>query len=213
MSLDEAINGTGLLDEQPPADLPPSPSPNLRPNRGVRSLFFSGSPQPEEEEEPPPSPSLQQPGDGSVSGSEWPSDEDEEPDSTTTSSPGSSADAKGGPLKPLTKAALKATTAQAVLIGSAMAHRVAARTEGQRVVGLYLADEQDADNIGDPLASIMHRRGGIAGGAMNPDVNDGLQIAMALANYVSKQVVKVSQAREVDQHLGAGGTLAPEAAE
>jgi hypothetical protein len=164
MSLDEAINGTGLLDEQPPADLPPSPSPNLRPNRGVRSLFFSGSPQPEEEEEPPPSPSLQQPGDGSVSGSEWPSDEDEDPDSTTTSSPGSSADAKGGPLKPLSKAALKVTTRKGVLIATSMAHRVAARTELQRAVGLYIADEQDAQADRRPGRLLLHRRGGIVGG-------------------------------------------------
>lgn len=197
MSLDEAINGTGLLDEQPPADLPPSPSPNLRPNRGVRSLFFSGSPQPEEGEEPPPSPSLQQPGDGSVSGSEWPSDEDEDPDSTTTSSPASSADARGGPLKPLSKAALKVTTRKGVLIATSMAHRVAAKTELQRAAGLYIADDQDQELIGDPVANLLSRRGGVVGGKMSEDANDALSALMGLANYIGKQValtVEIQQA-------------------
>jgi hypothetical protein len=125
-----------------------------------------------------------------------------EPDDPT-SSPTSSAD---GPLKPLGKAALRATTAQAILIGSAMAHRVAVRSEGQKLVGLYIADEEDADNIAAPLASIMHRHGGV-GGAMNPDTNDALQAALGLAGFISKQVVKATQAREIDQHLAAGGTL------
>jgi hypothetical protein len=143
--------------------------------------------------------------DGSVSEDE-PSEYGASPEpDDLTSSRTSSAD-PGAPLKPLGKAALKATTAQAILIGSAMAHRVAVRSEGQRLVGLYVADEDDADNIAGPLASIMQRHGGV-GGAMNPDTNDALQAVMGLAGYVSKQVVKASQAREVDQHLAAGGTL------
>lgn len=201
----EAPSGAVLLDEQSdPGQIPSLP----RQNRGPRSLFFSGS-QPEE----PPIPSTTTPGpaapqlepDVSASGSESPSDGADE-SREETSSPDSSAD-RGGPLKPLGKAALKATTAKAVLIGSAMAHRVAARTEGQRVVGLYLADEADAENIGEPIAEIMHRHGGVAGKAMNPDTNDALQAIMGLANYVSKQVIKAQQATEVDGHLAAGGTL------
>jgi hypothetical protein len=197
MSL-EMVNGT-LEEEDSDASQPSSPPPS--PSRG-RIPFFR-SPAAEEDLSstlPPLSPS--ESGDGSASAGEQPSDPSESPEET-----GPRASSADGPLKPLGKAALKATTAQAVLIGSAMAHRVAARTEGQRRVGLYIADEEDADNIGGPVASILHRRGGVAGGQLSPDANDALQAIMGLAGYVSKQVVRVQQAREVDGFLAAGGSL------
>lgn len=200
-------NGHVLEDEASPPELSPRP-----PQRPARSLFFRS---PETVEELPPAPrtspeapdqlAAEEEPTGSASEPDWTSDDSSEaPASDPTSSSTSSAKS---PLKPLGKAALKATTAKAVLIGSAMAHRVAARTEGQRSVGLYLADQEDADNIGEPVASILSRRGGIAGKEVSPDTADALAAMMGLANYVSKQVVRLQQAHEVDEHLAAGGTL------
>jgi hypothetical protein len=64
-----------------------------------------------------------------------------------------------------------------VKIGTGMAHTVAAKTEAQKAVGLYLADDDDAANIGNPLADMMHRRGDIVGGKLSPDANDFLKLA------------------------------------
>jgi hypothetical protein len=188
----EAVNGVPLLDD--PSE---SASPSLRPHSGLGSLFFSGTPQTEEEPLLPLSPSPLQPADESASASEWPSDEDsEELEEDTTSSPASSAD--GGPLKPLSKAALKVTTRKGVLIATSMAHRIAAKTELERAAGLYIADGQDQELIGDPVANLLSRRGGVVGGKMSEDANDALSALMGLANYIGKQValtVEIQQAQ------------------
>jgi hypothetical protein len=183
----------------------PSPSPGL---------FFQS---PAEPETPAPRSSpetvgegssphlLDEPGSASATG--WPLDDepDELSDSDPTSSGASSrADA---PPKIATRAALRETTRQAVIIGSGMAHRFGTRTDGQRAVGLYLADDEDADNIANPLSGILHRHGGVVGGAMTADAQEGVQVLLALGGYVSKQIVKAGQAREVDEHLAGGGTL------
>jgi hypothetical protein len=86
---------------------------------------------------------------------------------------------------------MRATARQAVTIGTGMAHTVAAKTEAQRAVGLYLADEDDAANIGNPLADIMHRRGDVVGGKLSPDANDFLKALMGVAGYLTKQMQKV----------------------
>jgi hypothetical protein len=203
-------NGAAVLDE--PSDGVLSPPKTrvpvlgfLQPNRPATPDSPSPQSPPAGEDEPSSSLPPAAADDGSVSEDE-PSEYGASPEPDDLTSSRTSSAEPGAPLKPLGKAALKATTAQAILIGSAMAHRVAVRSEGQRLVGLYVADQDDADNIAGPLASIMQRHGGV-GGAMNPDTNDALQAVMGLAGYVSKQVVKASQAREVDQHLAAGGTL------
>lgn len=106
----------------------------------------------------------------------------------------------------LGKKALKAATIKGVLIGSEMAHRALARTEGQRVVGLFRADDEDAENIGDPLAELLHRRGGIAGAtaAANPDVGDAIRLMMGMANLVSKQAAAAVMARQYDDQVATG---------
>jgi len=183
MSLDEA-NGVELLEE--PLGSQPSPSPQQ--SRGVRSLFFSGS-QPETlledplETEPAGSPSGIV--DGSASDVGWQSDLDESLEET---GPPASSGESGGPLKPLGKAALKATTRKGVLVATSAVHRIAARTDLEKAAGLYIADDQDQELIGDPVANLLHRRGGIVGGKMSEDANDALSALMGLANYIGKQV-------------------------
>jgi hypothetical protein len=180
MNLDEA---NGAVLEQSDASQP-SPSPTPSPNRGVLgNLFFSGS-QPEEEFPSPPSSPLPN-DDGSASADEWQSDPDES--HPETSSPGSSADG-GGPLKPLSKAALRATSRKGVLIATSAVHRFAAKTELEKRAGLYIADDQDQELIGDPVANLLSRRGGVVGGKMSEDANDALGALMGLANYIGKQV-------------------------
>jgi hypothetical protein len=186
MSLDEAV----LEQSDPgqiPSPLPPQPRNLLR----GPSLFFSGS-QPEEPEPWPTLEETSQPadGDGSASDDESLSDPDESPEET--SSRDSSGDA-GGPLKPLGKAALRATTRKGVLIATSAVHRIAARQVLERKAGLYIADEQDQELIGDPVANLLHRRGGIVGGKMSEDANDALSALMGLANYVSKQIVLTAE--------------------
>lgn len=137
--------------------------------------------------------------DDSPSVSAWPTDEsDADDESAPTSSRGSSADA----VRPLGKAMQTAAARQAVLVASGMAHRFATTSEAQLMVGLYLADEEDAERIGDPLARIAGRRVKDSAAIANPDAADAISAMLGLAGYVSKQIVKLSEAR----------TIAPEAA-
>jgi len=187
MSLDEAT----VLGQSDAGQIPsPPPLPSQSRGRSL-PLFFGGS----QEEEAAPWPTLEetsQPADvdGLDSGDEWLSDPDESP--SGTSSPDSSADG-GGPLKPLGKAALRATTRKGVLIATSAVHRIAARQELEKAAGLYIADEQDQELIGDPVANLLHRRGGIVGNKMSEDANDALSALMGLANYVSKQIVLTAE--------------------
>lgn len=204
MSLDEA---TDLLDEQSPSQpSSPSPIPPQSPRMPGLGLFFSGGRTEEPEGLAEAAASLQEPSqllsdDGSASAGEWPSSDSEDHEEGTTSSPASASGDGGGPLKPLTKAALKATTRKGVLIATSMAHRVAAKTELEKRAALYIADEQDQELIGDPIANLLHRRGGIAGGKMSEDANDALSGLMGVANYIAKQVALTVEI----QRIQAGG--------
>jgi hypothetical protein len=187
MTLDHA-DGSPVLDESPS-----SPPPPLSPPRG--SLFGFGS-LPEEEDSLPGT----EDGPGSGSETEWPNepelDDSESLDSSPTSSPGSSRADKPAAL--LSQAQMRATARQAVVIGTGMAHTVGAKTEAQKAVGLYLADDADAAAIGNPLADIMHRRGDIVGGKLSPDANDFLKSLMGVAGYITKQIQKIAYVRRVE---------------
>lgn len=190
----EHANGSPVLDQDEPSSplIPPQSGPPLT------SLFGFGSLPGMEEE------TTGGPGDVPASDSEtgWPSDGPSEPldsdPSGTTSSPGSAAGS------PLSKGQLKETFRAGVRISTSTAHRLGARTPGQQHVGLYLADEDDVKGIGDPLAEIAHRRGGLAGGKLSPDTNNALQAVMALAGYVAKQLKGVQTARQLDGQIAAG---------
>jgi|SRR5947209_8176891 len=184
--------GPDLLDESQPA----SPS-LLPPPRSPRGLFFRS---PEQEEGETPSslpPAAVEDDGGSVSdleptSGEWGDPSDVDPTSSTGSS---------GPERPaqlLSKRQMRETAETAVKIGTGMAHTVAAKTEAQQRVGLYLADDDDARAIGHPLADIMHRRGDIVGGKLSPDANDFLRSLMGVAGYFTKQVQKVAVVRQLE---------------
>jgi len=186
------------------ADDAPIPSPRQSP---IRGLFFSGAdnatPVPEpvvdpETGEPLPTLQLDDLGAGSGSADERSPEHDlSDSDDGLTTSTGSSA---GKPGLKLGKSAMRATAAKGVIIGSGMLHRMATRAETlQREAGLYLADGEDAENIGHPIGDIIARRGGVAGKALSPDANDALSAVMGLAGYMSKQIALQMQIAQVQQ--------------
>lgn len=187
--------GPDQLDESPPA--PPIPSQH-------RGLFFR-SPDPQESlpaESLPPA--VGEDGDGGSVSDPGPSpDEWGDPSDALTSSTGSSA-ADRNPAQLLSRKQMRETAETAVKIGTGMAHTVAAKTEAQRAVGLYLADDDDARNIGHPLADIMHRRGDLVGGKLSPDAADFLCSLMGVAGYVTKQVQRIGQVRQLEAGAQAG---------
>ena len=190
----------------PPSDVlnqSPSPSPTRSP------LFGFGEPRTPADDllsSPLPSPE-------SLTG---PSLEDLEPDSADdwadatgpehpeeTSSPASTPVAN-----PLGADGLRDMFRGGVVIASSQAHNMLARTEGQKQAGLYLADEEDAERIGDPLARIAGRHQGI--GKVNPDTADLLAAMVGLTRYATKQVQRANHAKQIDGP-GAGVQPMPEA--
>jgi hypothetical protein len=190
-------SGAVGLDESP-HDPTPSPLPQPR----SRSLFFRSS----EEDSLPLGESLSTAategapaadGDGSASGPGWTSEQsdqwsDDDPDSSTASPAGDK------PLQLLSKRQMKDTAEAAVKISTGMVHTVAAKTEAQQAVGLYLADDEDAKAIGHPLAEIAYRRGDVVGGKLSPDANNLLQSVFGIVGYFTKQVQKVGVIRQIE---------------
>lgn len=195
------------MDSSGAADLDASPSgppasslPQPR-STSPRPLFYPGDQEPEDSLLLPAETAAA--GDaGSSTGDQWTPElpdgwRDDDPTSSTASSPEK-------PLQLLSKAQMRQTSRAAVKIGTGMAHTVAAKTEAQQLVGLYLADDEDAANIGDPLADIAHRRGDIVGGKLSPDANDLFRSAMGIAGYFAKQVAKIGEVRRLEAGQAAG---------
>lgn len=103
---------------------------------------------------------------------------------------------------PLAGEGLRSTFRAGVIIASDQTHRFLARTQGQLETRLYLADDQDAANIGDPLASLVARREGL--GEVSPDTADLLSALMGLAGYATKQIQKQAVAKQIDARAAAG---------
>jgi hypothetical protein len=151
-----------------------SPSPSESPSESPSDPAGEGSPEPLDQL------------DGSPSDSGEPSDESDDGTHGRTSS--RSADGAGGKVSALGKQATKLAIKQGILTGTDVLHRVAAKTEEARAVGLYRADEDDAEGIADPLAAIAGRRQGSLGAMANPDVADAVRAMVAVAGYAAKQV-------------------------
>lgn len=119
-------------------------------------------------------------------------EDEDEPDrrSSTASRAGSA----------LSKRTLRDAVRRGVLMAGGIAHTVLAREEAQQRVGLYLADEDDSQAIGDPLTNIAYRHGGI-GAAGNPDVADAIAALIGLALYGAKQLARATEARMLAAEL------------
>jgi hypothetical protein len=188
-------------------ELSPTPSPRS-PLFSIGFRQPSPEPYPLPDESLTPSPVSSPPGTSTAplpdsADDEWPLPLDDESESPAgTSSPASTPVAN-----PLNDAALRDVFRGGVLIAGDQAHNALARTEGQRDVGLYRTDEEDAQNIGDPLARIAGRHQGV--GKVNPDTADLLAAMVGLTRYATKQIGKSQQAKQLD---GAGRPQpAPEA--
>ena len=117
-----------------------------------------------------------------------------------TSSPGSSASPSVG-----SKRVLRDAVRSGVMMAGGVAHQLLARDQAAIDVELYLVDAEDAEAIGDPLANIANRRGGI-GIAGNPDLADAIACLIGLALYAAKQIARLAAAREYRRSVAAGGT-------
>jgi hypothetical protein len=117
-----------------------------------------------------------------------PTDESNDP------SEGPRASSRGSSGSTLGKRALRDAVRVGVLAAGDFAHQVLARDEPAQVVELYRADVDDAEAIGDPLANIAQRHGGL-GAAGNPDLADAIAALIGLALYATKQVTRWNAAR------------------
>jgi hypothetical protein len=97
---------------------------------------------------------------------------------------------------PLNAGALRDTFRGGVLIAGDQAHTYLARTEGQQAVGLYKADNEDAERIGDPLARLAGRHQGL--GEVNEDTADLLAAMVGLTRYATKQIERGRVAKSID---------------
>lgn len=188
----------------PPVDSLSSPRP-------TGGLLFRQPEAPETSPSDLPSPSDEtspsDPLDASRSASEPPHDEPNAPsEGDPTSSRGSSTSRPAA----LSKRTLRDAVRRGVLMAGSVANGVLARDQASQQLGLYLADEDDAKAIGDPLAEIAHRRGGI-GAAGNPDVADAIAALVGLALYGAKQFALFAEARMYRAQLAERGGV-PEGA-
>lgn len=74
-----------------------------------------------------------------------------------------------------------------VLAAGTIAYRFLARDDIAAEQGQYLVAEEEAEAIGDPLAKIASRHGGI-GAAGNPDLVDAFAALLGLAFYTLRQL-------------------------
>lgn len=182
----------------------PAASENLNgsPSRSQRRpLFGFGEPREGLEdglpssELPSPAPSPEEESRGSLadlapdSEDDWLGPDDESP--AATPSTASSSD-----VSVLDSEGLRDMFRGGVIIAGDQAHNLLAKSEGQKAVGLYATDNEDAERIGDPLARIAGRHQGI--GAVNPDTQDLLAAMVGLTRYATKQVQKGQAARQLD---------------
>lgn len=108
------------------------------------------------------------------------------------------------------KAALRRAARKGVLLAGAGAHELLARDEAAKAVELYLADKDDSEAVGDPLANIVHRHGGL-GEAGNPDFADAIAALFGLATYVFKQISRARLAAQLRAERAAAADVVVQA--
>ena len=160
-SLPEQLKPAPRRPSSGPMFLPPDPTQN--PTMTAASL-----------------PDVSQPEASPSAGDESP-DPSEQSDAPRTSSTGSSGADLGS------KQLLAEGFRNAVLALGTIAHRFRARDEIAREHGQYLVAAEEAEAIGDPVASIVQRHGGI-GAAGNPDLTDAFAVLLGLAVYALRQL-------------------------
>lgn len=88
---------------------------------------------------------------------------------------------------------------KAIAVGFAgaaeLAHRFLARDEYAQAVGVLLADQDEADAIAEPAASIVGRR--MRDAPVSDDLSDGVSLAIALGAYLLRQLELIRYAHQL----------------
>jgi hypothetical protein len=177
---DRSRSAVPQLEDRSPS---PQPSPTdalipPTPTRPTGPLAFA---------EPTVDPSPSQPEADSSSEDDTTSDED--PAAPSPSRPTSST-ASSGNSSPFAKPKIREATRRAVIALGDLAHDRLARDRAAQQAELWRADDDDAENIGDPLAEAAHRHMGELGEFNNPDVGDLIAAGIGIAVYLFKQLDK-----------------------
>jgi len=114
--------------------------------------------------------------------------------------------------KRFTKAALRGYATKAVKYAGALVAGALTHPDSiERAAGLWQLDDDDVRDISDPVAGLVARRmPSKAGGALNPDVEDGFMLALALAAYVGKQLQRKAELRALYVDQGPQDMTEPE---
>ena len=95
----------------------------------------------------------------------------------------------------------------AVLTASRYVHAALAKPEDEAEADLWIARDKDQAQIGDPLASVLGRRG-LAGGAVNPDVANLIEAGIGLLAYVAYHAGEAWRIRSARRKLARVGPTA-----
>ncbi len=124
----------------------------------------------------------------------------------SASDPGAAAD-DVSPLK-LKQKPLGEVIRGLVIAGSHLVAGVLARTEQERLEGVWIiTDEDEAGAIADPLAKVANRHAG--GALVNADANDLIAAGIAVAGYVISNGIKSFQYRRAALRMRRSGMAAP----
>lgn len=94
---------------------------------------------------------------------------------------------------------------QGIYVASGFIHNVLARTEDEQAAGVWLADDGDQKQIGDPLAAVAARHGvPVDGGA---DVADLIAAGLGAVAYVSKNAAAAWKIRRGRRRLAAADPI------
>jgi hypothetical protein len=106
-----------------------------------------------------------------------------------------------GPVK-LNVTALTELARGAVLTFSLYVHSALARTDAEKAMSVWIADEEDQAQIGDPIATVAQRRGAAAG-LVSKDTAALIEAGIGLLAYGVKNVKKVLAARRAVKQAAA----------
>jgi len=165
-----------------------TPTPSIDPETTVQ-FQAPGLQSPPPNTTPRPNPGAAT--DGSSGPAEWTPSSDEPPEQPSETSGSSQTSSTG---KKLTREKLGQYIGSGVDMAGKLGWKYLARTEEQQAVGLYIADEEDAENIARPVASMLTRRGvSVPGG----DPSDVVDLVMGVVGYAAKQFERWMAAREL----------------
>jgi hypothetical protein len=174
-------------------------SPSTQPRLPTGALTFR-QPTPNPETDPRPS------SDDQLGASPSPSDAMPDEPGEPSTSPRTSSKASSG--RTTTKEILRKAARALVEVVGGYANDCLARDAAAQQVQMYVADEEDQEAIGDPLAELAHRHGRM-GDFASPDVADAIDAMIGLTIYAVKLLAKRKRAKELRRaHQDSTATLA-----